>query len=365
MEREEIKKELINRYKYIYANAEYILAPFMHLQTKEERRKMILEFKKMFIDNPFEDDECIYLGKLPDSLLLDLESFLLSDTPYNKSKLYTELERKKKDLKYLEQVRNGLILLRKDNENTAFPTKLDSWTLLSELRNFIDEQSGDLSNKKNKLLALDEYFRIKRYSNNGKLWKSGYKFDLRDFDNVSCYSAVISDNNRQPSRAKTDIGQRKSEFISYVANDANYYDYNYSILTENEKQEIYLSFNDELPWNLEKTCALEEKYDKDKTDKRLKRPLVTSPCGETFYVDEKEIFVDPKDFMYRYYQLCPHCGYMVNIPKEILSSGIIKRIEERCEKDPNLFEKNFLYSQLFCLDKKSTKDQKRMLDKKV
>ena len=52
---------------------------------------------------------------------------------------------------------------------------------------------------------------------------------------------------------------------------------------------------------------------------------------------------------------------MVNIPKEILSSGIRERIEERCSKDDKLFRKMYLYSELFSLDKKATKDQKRLL----
>ena len=34
MKKEQIKQELISRYKYIYENAVYILAPYMYQQTE-------------------------------------------------------------------------------------------------------------------------------------------------------------------------------------------------------------------------------------------------------------------------------------------------------------------------------------------
>ena len=80
-------------------------------------------------------------------------------------------------------------------------------------------------------------------------------------------------------------------------------------------------------------------------------------------VDENEIFINPDDRLYRYYQVCPHCGYIVNIPKEILSDGIKKRIEDRCSKDDKLFRKMYLYSELFSLDNKSVYGQKKLLKK--
>ena len=40
-----------------------------------------------------------------------------------------------------------------------------------------------------------------------------------------------------------------------------------------------------------------------------------------------------------------------------------KRIEERCVNDPNLFDKMYLYSHLFSLDKHSTEGQRKMLKK--
>lgn len=365
MTKEQIKQELISRYKYIYENAVYVLAPYMYQQTEEERDKLNEKYKKEDKNHPcISNDLLIYLKELPSDLLLDLESFLLSDTPFNQSKFYIELEEKKKSQDFLNKVKAGLNLLEKKNlKYSSLQTKLDSWKLLVKIREFINEQSSDLKNKEKKLSALDEYFRISRYSNNGKLWTSGYSINFKDMDNFSSFSAVLPKNERKPRRDKNDIGLKKSDFISYISNQANHYEYNFSVLTEQEKQDIYLTYHDELPWDLEKVCELEEEYIPVVIETRLTRPEHTKPCGETFYVNENEIFIDSNDALYRYFQLCPHCGYIVNIPKETLSDGIKKRIEERCSKDPNLFRKMYLYSELFSLDKTSTKEQKRLLKK--
>ena len=364
MTKENIKLELISRYKYIYENAIYILAPYMYEETEEERYKLNKKYKQEDKNHPLiSNDLLIYLKELPSNLLLDLESFLLSDTPFNQSKLFIELEEKKKNPDFLNKVKNGLSLLEKDNSKYSFiKTKLDSWNLLVNVREFINEQSGDLKNKEKKITALDEYFRINRYKNDGKIWTSGHSINFKDMDNFTSFSAILPKYERKPGRDKKDIGLRKGELIDFLANQSNHYDYNFSVLTEDEKQDIYLTYHDELPWNLEKTCEFEEEYIPTLIDNGLIRPEHTKPCGETFYVSEKEIFINPNDSLYRYYQLCPHCGFIVNIPKEILSDGIKERIEERCLKDPNLFRKMYLYSELYSLEKTSTKGQKRVLN---
>ena len=76
-------------------------------------------------------------------------------------------------------------------------------------------------------------------------------------------------------------------------------------------------------------------------------------------VIEDEIFVENN----KYYQLCPKCGYIVNIPEEILSVGVRKRIVDRCSDDPNLFRKMFLYSELKKLDDIPTTNKKKILVK--
>lgn len=339
MNMETIKNELINRYKYIYENALYILAPYTYNQNNENSLNSLVLF-----------------DKLPDNLLLDLESFLLSDIPFLDSKLYLETELNKENLNYLSIVENLKRLLKND----SVKKELDSWEIFLQVRNFIDEQSGDLKNKEKKLIALDEYFRINRYSNDGKIWTSGYLLNFKDMENISSFSFALPKNKKSPKRDKEDVGVRKGKFIQFISNQSNHYDYNFSILTEEEKQDIYLLYHDELPWNLEIKCESEDDFMNKSILNKIDH---IKPCGELFYINENDIFINTNDNIYEYYHLCPHCGYIVNIHPEILSDGIKKRIIERCIKDRNLFRKMYLYSELFSLDKLSTNNQKKLLKK--
>lgn len=172
---------------------------------------------------------------------------------------------------------------------------------------------------------------------------------------------VMPKEDPKPLRDKKDIGIKNNNFISLISL-APFTDNNDSIFTEDERQEIYLEYHDELPWNLEITCALEEGHENLPRKVRPKRPDNTKPCGNVFYIKEEEIFVNPKEKKYRYYELCPHCGYMVNISEEILSVGIKARIENRCSQDKNSFRKNYLTSELFVYDK-LTRNQEIILKK--
>ena len=100
MNKQEIKKELIGRYKYIYENASFILAPYMYQQTKEERERLNKELKKLGYRDLINNKLLISLKALAKSLLLGLESFLLSDIPFKESNLYKTLEIQKKNLDY-------------------------------------------------------------------------------------------------------------------------------------------------------------------------------------------------------------------------------------------------------------------------
>ena len=81
----------------------------------------------------------------------------------------------------------------------------------------------------------------------------------------------------------------------------------------------------------------------------LARPQNTSPCHGKFYLKEDEIFVRQESPIYRYYVLCPHCGYMVRILGNMLPKASIERIEKRSVEDPDLFRKMYLYSELFSM----------------
>ena len=352
------KEELVRRYKYLYENAYFILAPFMYEETKEEYKKRLKEQKEKYgVD--FATEPLIYLKiNRVDSINSLFEEFLLSDKLLEESSLYKFVEDKRNDKDYLNRVKKGLELVAKKNKNIKFEmlkNKLGIWELLGKVADYIEEQSGDLKNKERKLYVLDQYYRIARYRNDGKIYTSGRKLNLHDVSSI-----VVPMYERNPFRDKLDIGIRNNEFIMAIVNAPGYEDI-WSIFSENEKQQIYLTYHDELPCDLEITCEIEDKYVDDILDTRLIRPDNTASCGENFIVKEDEIFINQNDNLYRYYQVCPNCGYIVNIPKEILSDGIKQRIENRCMKDQKLFRKMFLYSELFSLDKDSTTGQKRLL----
>lgn len=356
---EQAKEELVRRYRYLYENAYFILAPYMYEQSEEEFKKQVDEYLKKYNDGILKKP-LIYLNiNRLDNINSLFEEFLLSDKLMEETSLYQMVESKRNDKDYLDKVKKGLELLEKDNQDTkyVFKSKLSIWEILGKVSEYIDEQSGDLKNKERKLYVLDQYYKIARYQNNGKIYTSGRKVDLHDVSSV-----VVPLRKREPFRDKKDIGIKNNPFISVIVS-APYYEDNWSIFTESEKQQVYLDYHDELPCDLEIVCELEEEYTKTEIDTRLHRPKDTEPCGKDFLVKEEEIFTNPEDRVYRYYQLCPHCGYIVNIPKEILSEGIKQRIEDKCNKDDKLFRKMFLYSELFSLDKTLVKEPKRLLKK--
>ena len=357
---EQAKQELVRRYRYLYENAYFILAPYMYEQSEEEFKKQVDEYLKKFNDGLLKKPQIYLKINRLDNINSLFEEFLLSDKPMEESTLYQMVESNRNNKDYLDKVKKGLELVEKknaDEQYEMFKTKLSIWEILGKVSDYIEEQSGDLNNKKNKLYVLDQYYRIARYQNNGKIYTSGRNLDLHDVSSI-----VVPIHKREPFREKNDIGIRKNSFITTITS-APYYEDNWSIFTESEKQQIYLDYHDELPCDLEITCDLEEEYIQTMIETRLYRPENTEPCGENFIIKEEEIFVNPNDRLYRYYQLCPHCGFIVNIPKEILSDGIKQRIEDRCSQDDKLFRKMFLYSELFSLDKNSTKGQKKLLKK--
>lgn len=349
MKVEEAKQELIKRYRYLYENALFILAPYMYEQSQEEYQETLRTIHKQskLISAPL-----IYLklNRL-DSIVPIFEEFLLSAQHIEESKLYQLTEENKNDKEYLAKVKQWIALVTKKNKaETYFKEKLNIGNILKVVGDYIEEQSGDLTNKKNKLFVLDEYYRLYRYKNDGKVYTSGRNLNLHDCGYIS-----IRMQNHIATRDRKDIGVTKNPFIIAV-NKIPLYEYNSSIFMESEKQRIYLDYHDELPCDLEIDCNLEIKN--AEPNKILKRPENTTSCGKPFTIKKEEIFVGPNN---QYYQLCPHCGFIVNIPSNIISDGIKKRINERCQKDDKLFRKMYLYSELFSLDRQSTQEQKKLL----
>ena len=338
MTTQQAKKELVKRYKYLYENAQFFLALHLVQETEVEFK----EYKKRYKTSRTE--RRIYV-ELDDNKLRAIEEFLMSDRSMERTSLYIVLEDLKRSKPHQRRVQEALDLIeRKRKTDSPLMEELNLFNILCKYGRFLDEQSSDLDNKKNKLRVLDEYFRIDRYKNDGKIYTSGKNLTLHD-----CPSGIsIPLYEPEPSRKKDDIGVTKNDFIDTIINTP-YYEYNKSIFTEEEKQEIFSQLNDELPYYLYTTCELEEEYIPTMIESRLQRPDNTQPCHETFRVDEKEIFINPNDKLYRYYQMCPHCGYIVNIPKESLPKGVKRKIEDRCSKSPNLFRINYLKSELKAL----------------
>lgn len=321
---EDAKQEIIKRYNYLYENS------FLMLST----------FVKSDIDNRLTINVTDEFNSL-------LEEFLLIDKKMENTTLYKLTEDKKNDKEYLEKIKKVAMLLDEHNKGI--------WKILDVAGNYIENQSSDLNNKERKLKVLDEYYRIARYKNDGRILTSGRNLNLHD-----CNSLLIP-RKKVPIRDKKDVGIKENPFILAVSNAPRYEDNN-SIFTEKEKQKVYLEYNDELPCDLEIPCSyLEENLSDSET---IERPSNTFPCGENFTVKEEEIFVNPSSRHNRYYEVCPNCGFIVNVPSEMLSEKIRKRIEHRYIGDDKLFRKMMLYSELLGLDYNSYKDQKKMIKKK-
>ena len=240
---EQAKQELVKRYKYLYENAYFILAPYMYEQSNEEFEITVVENIKKYND-PILKIPLVYLNiNRLDSVNSVFEEFLLSDKPMEETTLYKMIESKRNNKDYLEQVKIGLALLEKDNQGKYAFTKtyLEIGTILGKVNEYINEQSNDIKNRDNKLLVLDEYFRLLRYNNKGKIMYSGRNISIND---VSSLSIIIDKNERKPLRDKEDVGVRKNSLITTIAN-APHYEYNWSIFTEGEKQEVYLMYHDE------------------------------------------------------------------------------------------------------------------------
>ena len=157
---EQAKQEFVRRYKYLYENAYFILAPYMCEQSEDDFKKQVDEYLGKYND-PILKKPLIYLNiNRLDSINSLFEEFLLSDKPIEESSLYQMIESKRNDREYLDKVKKGLELLEKDNADKKykiFKSKLSVWKVLGKVSEYIEEQSGDLNNKKNKLYVLDQY----------------------------------------------------------------------------------------------------------------------------------------------------------------------------------------------------------------
>jgi len=226
---EEIKKQLIERYKYLYENKEIILSLAIKKcvevteinKSLDKLRKSKRDLKKHKYIGNYEDllrlldisiDECkkslktpkYYLFKQIDSSLLSmLEEFLLSDLSIEHSQLYNYIVIIKSSPKILEDLTariNGLKERRNQNRFIKNTEAFTVWKILTYVRdNNLDDETV--------LLALDKYYNLERYMLTGINWNSGYIYlqideimnaeylnniDIEPLDSKTTYTDIIS-----------------------------------------------------------------------------------------------------------------------------------------------------------------------------
>lgn len=302
----EAKQELLKRYIYLYQNNLFILAPHIKLNLRSSYPTI----------------------KISKETIKLLEDFLFSEAFMEETNFYKFNEGLKNSHEHLLTVKRGIKIIKDYEEKTKRELVRGILEILNQVTNHLEIEP---KKNQNKLLVLDEYYCLARYKNDGKIRISGRQLSIHD---VNAISIPIKNQIKKESVKESETNKFLKEIINYQKNDNNH-----SIFTETEKQNTYLLFHDELPWNLEITC-------KSNQNENLIKPSITKPCLKKFYLRETEIFKNEQEGNIEYYQLCPHCGYIVNIDKNLFPSKIIERIETKCLEDPYLLRKKILYSEL-------------------
>ena len=313
-------------------------------KSEENINKQKEEFRKRFdfiIENGFEllyMYSCPVQNHLGYNYLKWLEELVLGNIPLEDTYLFKHVNEHKYGSEFMiseveRYTSKGEYCIR--NKAVVKGDKAYyAWILLSHLVYFIRSRKYSNSyNSLKELETLDEYFRVLRYSNDGIEWKSGFELfgedlmhslfliDAEDEEEVSYYDSPELDGN---------------EFICCFATDKN--GLNDVHFSEKEKQEIYLKHHDELPWDYVVECI---------SDDTLIRPDKTKPCGNSFILEENDIFGGG---IGKYYCMCPKCGYIINIQRADIFN-VIEKVSQRCNY--SFFKKMMIYSELLALDRES------------
>lgn len=337
----EAKKELIYRYLYLFNNIDYILLPY---------------YEK-------------YYFKLPRNIILMLEEMLLGEKKLEETEAFKYYENLKSDENFLKKIQKIKKNLEKNNKDLPeiIQTKPNLEEVLSIIYSRIRNQiSRGLADPKNYI--IDEYFRIYRYSNDGKVWTSGKNLKSSDFKNCNggVFFAYVGPTekveidtamgkisyNKPKEFVPSDIetGTEYNDFIDAIYNQMyknklkNGY---YFLFTEKEKQEIYIRTHNELPFDFTLVC--------NQSDIDYDRPNGSEACGSKFIAKIDEIFyyLNPSTLEDSFYHLCPNCGYIVEIDKEKLSKSLQKKIKDKYFFDNDFFKAQLLKSELKILECKS------------
>lgn len=342
MEKNKVKEEFIKRYKYIYENSILILLPYIYVESVNGKAN--INFKKI--------DEL---------LLLNLELFLLSDIEMENSDLYKMIESKKNNIEELEEAKNliknidNLEINIIDNKHYDLGNiKLDDWDILLLVWSFIKKQDAKNKVIQKEIDVLDSYFEMARYTNDGNIWKGGrYRSPYDNYNGLHpkekdtrIIDNSIPDNIKMKSMKP---GVFVNKIFEYKCNDLKFID-------EGDKERIYFSLHDELPWNLEIDCCDNESI-LNSNEYELPK------CIKKIRVREDDIFINPDNEIDRYLLICPHCGKIVNVNDNLLSDEVKLRIEKRCQSDPYLFKKMCLNSELQLLKNISKKFDKSLIKK--
>lgn len=78
-------------------------------------------------------------------------------------------------------------------------------------------------------------------------------------------------------------------------------------------------------------------------------------CNRVFSLEETNVFYAEAlgyfdDIIGQYYTICPHCGYLVLLDKNILSDNLKEKAIIAYSEDPYQYHKNSLKSQLIHLE---------------
>ena len=326
------KNVLMDRFKFLYKNAPFILAE-IQAEHFDEYPALCEDIKKLTgIDGrklgPFNRSCNPDNITVPYTFLL-VEEYLFCDYRDTKTELEIYIENMykypsgivgllidefhlndvdygetKKDIAVcvlLELVRS---LLCNQNANTLVRTRTVDNDMIYR-NGSCSILDFDIGYKKN---CLDEYLRLARYRNrifrfeDEKVLLPNYR--LNKLSNISLVDTNV--------------------FLVNIS-DCN--------LSYDEISSVYFSSHKEIPCDTETVCK--------KSNDLVSRDINSFSCGSKFYVNEESVFSLVGEVL----QLCPKCGYLVNVSDKV-SPEVRRRIEARDSLDADVLRKRLLLSEL-------------------
>lgn len=324
MNEKKIKLSFIERYRYLYLNAPIVLGDYFYQSNSMKN-----------------------VSNLPNILF-----FLLGDSSLEETKFYKTLQLYKQSEEGQRIIQSNLGLLKESSGN--YDMRFYFWTILSLVRDWLVKNTSPSLTRRLALQTLDEYFRVLRYDNDGKSYKSGYYLKFEDIEN--CHFHYLNPKCQEEIEyqyTENSSYESYSNFISFFSEtkDDGTFKQGYQF-TDLEIEKIYISLHDQLPYRLFKECSFELE------DTVIERPKNTQPCHFQFRISEENIFTDN---LGNFYQLCPNCGYINLIDEGLIPDSIQDRIIARCKMNPEAKRINFITSEIINIEFRS-KSRTRILN---